>query len=419
MPTLNERYQDILIRRAVELERFKGGLSERAISLLNQTEADLEKQIRENYPLLVGRDATPGSLRRLETLLKQVRDQRAATWLAYRQAVRGELTEFAKDEERFTREAFTRVAGIEDVALSEASALQLRAAVATSPFQGRPLNAWFHKLQLDERNRLEAAIRMGFLEGESIDQMVRRIRGTRAARFKDGLLQVTRRQAEAIVRTGVNHAATQARVTLFDENSDVIQAYVWSSVLDGRTTPICQARDRHGRATAGNKLPSGIEQLQPPDAVPPAHVGCRSQLTAVISPEGLIGNRPFVVSTLTRKRREIRFRSLAKEKAGARWSGLTERQRRRATARVRQEWANENIGTVPARMNYQTWLGRQTAEFQDEVLGSTRGKLFRKGKLSLDKFVDRSGHRYTLEELRRRERQAFKDAGLLEQAAAQ
>ena len=70
-------------------------------------------------------------------------------------------------------------------------------------------------------------------------------------------------------------------------------------------------------------------------------------------------------------------------------------------------------GAVPAKTTYQTWLNRQTTGFQDEVLGPTRGALFRRGDLTVDKFVDmRSGRPFTLDELARAEGAAFKKAGL-------
>lgn len=54
-------------------------------------------------------------------------------------------------------------------------------------------------------------------------------------------------------------------------------------------------------------------------------------------------------------------------------------------------------------MTYNSWLKRQPAVFQYEVLGPERAKLFRSGGLSLDKFADDSGRLYTLDELRARE----------------
>lgn len=69
-------------------------------------------------------------------------------------------------------------------------------------------------------------------------------------------------------------------------------------------------------------------------------------------------------------------------------------------------------GQVPDRQTYSEWLGSQSAGFQDEVLGDARGKLFRRGGLTLDRFVDMNGQEYTLEELARFNRKAFIDAGL-------
>ena len=69
-------------------------------------------------------------------------------------------------------------------------------------------------------------------------------------------------------------------------------------------------------------------------------------------------------------------------------------------------------GRVPARVTYREWLARQSAEFQDDVLGETRGALFRRGGLSIDRFVDRRDALVPLRELARREAAAFRAAGL-------
>ena len=72
----------------------------------------------------------------------------------------------------------------------------------------------------------------------------------------------------------------------------------------------------------------------------------------------------------------------------------------------------ELIGNVPQHVTYQEWLSRQSASFQDEVLGKAKGKLFRLGKLPLDRFVDREGRELTLHQLAQLEREAFVRAGL-------
>lgn len=69
-------------------------------------------------------------------------------------------------------------------------------------------------------------------------------------------------------------------------------------------------------------------------------------------------------------------------------------------------------GEVPDRPSYQEWLRRQPESFQDSVLGKARARLFRRGGLTLDRFVDANREQFTLAELARREAQAFRDAGL-------
>lgn len=58
------------------------------------------------------------------------------------------------------------------------------------------------------------------------------------------------------------------------------------------------------------------------------------------------------------------------------------------------------IGMEPApRQTYNEWLKRQPAKVQDDILGPARGKLFRSGEMSVDRFVDMKGKTLTLDEL--------------------
>lgn len=73
---------------------------------------------------------------------------------------------------------------------------------------------------------------------------------------------------------------------------------------------------------------------------------------------------------------------------------------------------SQNIGTVAPQTTYTQFLNRQSASFQDSVLGPTRGRLFRQGGLTLQQFVDFTGKQLTLEELAVAHPSAFRKAGL-------
>ena len=70
-------------------------------------------------------------------------------------------------------------------------------------------------------------------------------------------------------------------------------------------------------------------------------------------------------------------------------------------------------GQQPFEETYSTWLKRQPEAFQDDILGPTKGKLFRDSGVTLDRFVDvNSKKAYTLKQLKAVEKAAFKKAGL-------
>jgi hypothetical protein len=64
-------------------------------------------------------------------------------------------------------------------------------------------------------------------------------------------------------------------------------------------------------------------------------------------------------------------------------------------------------GQVPETLTYQDWLKKQPQDVVEDVLGKTKAKLFNEGGLTLDRFVDFKGEVYTLDELRKHEKNAF------------
>lgn len=390
----NTEYFDAAVRHAVAVRRFTGGEVKRILTLLEKVDADVVRKIRRALPN-AGKSWTTV---RFKALLDRIGELRAAALQAAAGETRTGLLDFAKVEADFERRLLEAAIPIE-IDLVGVQMEKLRKVVTAEPLRGRFLRDWFKDLARDDKRRVTDAIRMGMVEGEAVPAVARRLAGTRAAGFSDGVLAVTRRNAETIVRTAINHVSNRAREEVWAANDDVILGYQWVSTLDGRTSAICRARDGHVAAAPGRELPAGMTALKPANARPPAHPNCRSLLVAIIDAEGVVGNRPYVTDTRTRARREVDFRAMAKE------SG-------RPIQDVRREWTEQAVGRLPAKVSYNEWLRRQSAAFQDEVLGAAKGKLYRKGGLQLDSFVDRRGNELTLSQLAAREPDAFARAGL-------
>lgn len=397
----NSELQDIQIRHAVYLERLKARAAREMLTILAESEERLNETMGArlaSFGDISLRTARKADRERLEKLIEAAAEIRRTAYVEIEESIVDQMIGLAKYEVEFQAGAVESVVPVA-INLNAPNAAQIRAALFSRPFAGKLLRDAVRDLRAADRRALDSAIRMGFLEGSSTDDIIRRVRGTRANHFKDGILRTSRNHAEALTRTALNHAANAARDEMWEANADIITGLRWIATLDGRTTAVCRARD--GQIFKPKSGPR-----------PPAHWNCRSTMSPILDGVAIVGNRPRVIDTRTRRRREIDFRQEAKAEAGKSWAGMSEKDRRSLIAAKRNAWADEAIGRVPAATTYEDWLRRQGKGFQDEVLGKTKAQLFRDGGAKLTDFVDKSGRELTLQELRAREFSFFKRAGL-------
>lgn len=381
--SVNEDLFDAAVSHAIDLQRYTTWMVQRVIGLLNRTDNDLVAALSAALDRLPPESFT---VERLEGLLTSVRQINLQAYNQIERELNERLREFAAYEAQYQLQLFQSVIPAQVVASVGVAAVnmaQIEAAVLSRPFQGRNLKGWIEGLrdELTQKDlpgladqkiaRIRDAVRMGYVENQTIDQIVRRVRGTRAKGYSDGIIEIDRRNAQAVVRTAVSHTAASARDAFYEANTDLIKAVEWNSTLDSRTTPICQARDKlryHpvSHAPIGHKVP----WLGGPGK---AHWSCRS-----------------VGVPITKSWKEL----------GVPIEDMT------PTTRASMD------GQVPAETTYSQWLQRQSAKRQDEVVGPTRGALMRTGKLEFDRLFDNRGQYLTLDQLRERDASAFAKAGL-------
>ena len=187
------------------------------------------------------------------------------------------------------------------------------------------------------------------------------------------------------MRTHVNHVANQARDQLYKANDDIVKGVRWTATLDGRTSHICRARD--GEVYDTDTGPR-----------PPAHPNCRSIMTPVLKSWEELAKPGALRTGRGADNIDRLFQKNLKKQ------GLTKSQIKKIKRGSR---ASMN-GQVPGDLTYQDWLKRQPKEFQNEVLGPTKGKLFRGGGLSLDRFVEEpTGQGLTLKQIKSRNSEAW------------
>lgn len=356
MASLNDELFDSTVAHQLDLLGYSNNVSRRMIALLNRTDADLFAQLMAR---LESMDGTSFTVERLEALLVSVRALNTQVYGELKQSLESDLQDLVNYETSYQESQFKAVLPVQ-VSVATVSADQVYAAAMARPFQGKLLSEWASKIEADRMTRIRDTIRIGYIENQTIPQMVQRLRGTRALKYTDGLINIDRRVAEAIVRTAVSHTANYAQESFFERNSELIKGIRLVETLDHRTCTQCMSLD--GKVYPLNSGPR-----------PPHHIGCRGTAVPVIKSWRELGINADDMPASTR--------------------------------------ASMN-GQVPSDMTYQQFLENRPASFQDEVLGKTKGKLFRDGGLTVDRFVDRNGREYTLDELRQRDRAAFERAGL-------
>ena len=388
MSTVNQSLHDAAVRHQIFLQRYGGSTANASIKILNEAQRNLEERLRKRLARLGPLDRQQfgrglATTKRMQALLDEVKLQNRDLRVALGKQLKGDLKDLADLEVDIASRRLTEAMGVDLNNLRPSpEVLRSLSQMSTTRLRGRTLGQWFKKFETDRFTRVESAVRLGMVEGDTITQIARRIRQAG---------ETSKITANALARTSVNHVANSAREAFYEANSDIISKVRWTATLDGRTSAICQARD-------GLTWP-----VDEPHPRPPAHPNCRSVLTPVTkSWEELTGGE----ARLDPKRMKgPGFEKAMRKDLAER--GMTQGQIDDFIAAQKRQLT----GKVARTDTYQEWLTDQPAGFQDSVLGPTRGKLFREGDLSLDKFVDmRSGKPFNLDQLKVMEEKAWTSA---------
>lgn len=353
--TANDQLQESAIEHAVDLRAYSDSAVRQMLTILNRSEVRLMAELRTVLDRL-GPDSF--TVQRLESQLGTVRQTIAASYERLNGQLSLELEDFARYETAW--QASTMEAALPVVInVATVAPAQVYAAAMARPFQGALLSQWISTLNTDTATRVRRTIVQGFSESKTTDQIIRDIRGTRARQYKDGILETSRREAEAVVRTALSHTAAVAGEQFETANRDIIKQVRWLSTLDTRTSPPCRLRDGL-LYEAGTHKPVG--HSYPWGAGPGQfHWRCRSTRTFVTK-----GWQAFGIDSFTPAERA------------------------------------SMDGQVPAELSYKDWLLKQSAARQDQVLGVERARMLRAGDITFDQLYSARGVPLTLEELRKK-----------------
>lgn len=350
--TVNELLADEAIKHRLRVSRYSTAQANKMMALLRASRIDVEVRLRRAMERLPddawGIRHDRALSRALNNVLMDVYQKTYGVMESDLKALTGVEVDYHSAMLRriipASVQVYFPIAGV--------SIDQVFSAAMAQPFQGGLLSQWAASQPDSLLRGITQQVKMGYIQGETTEQIIRRVNGMAMVRGERDLASVT--------KSAVSHIASVAREKVKDENDDLIKARKWLSTLDTKTSKMCIIRD--GKLYTKDEKPKPMGHDIPyGDGPGQLHFCCRSTETWVIKSYQELG---------------LDMEDLP---PGARAS---------------------MDGQVPADTTYLQWLKRQPQSVQEEVVGVQRAQLLQKGA-TLGEFFTDKGEWMTLEQLRK------------------
>lgn len=337
---MSQQLNDAILSHAINLHRLDAGLQREVLGILNKMQRDIIAQLSDG-------DITGWKRTRL---IKALKDAEAIISDYYESAqlvLDENLAGVADVTTSATAKAITsHFAPIEIAAALPAPTL-LNALATTALIEGGTYGTWWAKQEADTKFRFMNAVKQGITNGEASGTIIQRVRN---------VMDLSRRNAAALVQTSVNSVSNAARDATYQANADILKGYRWTGTLDSHICLRCGGRDGKIWDLEGKPVGHSL-----PFARPPIHFNDRC-----------------ILSPVTKTFRELGF-DIDEPADGQRAS---------------------SDGPISAKVTFEQYLNRQSREFQDAMLGVGRADLWRSGKITLADLTNGVGRPLTLAELR-------------------
>ncbi|MCM8534216.1 MAG: minor capsid protein [Lentisphaeraceae bacterium] len=341
---------DSAVRRQALIERLKASETQEFFKSFKE----IEKLLKSSFSELDS-DLIDSNVKELNKFIAQVNRDLREVLEPYKQDYYNDLEELAEVTAVTTgSDLYNNIGKAKAVnVLANGVAASKSFSTPMNP-NGKLLKPFFDRMTNQEVLRVTDEVRKGYQQGRTNSEMVRSLVGTKARQYKDGVLDISKRNATALIRTSTQHVASVARIETFKNNTDIVSSYKIIATLDSRTSSQCRSLDN--QVFEFGKGP-----------ITPIHIGCRSTMTPELSDE---------------------------------FSFLSEGRTR-----------SSNDGQISSKSSYYDWLKKQPKSTQLEVLGRDRFDLFNKKGMTAERFrslqLDKSFQPLTLAEMKDIDSDAF------------
>lgn len=261
-------------------------------------------------------------------------------------------------------------------------------------FDGLTLSEMFNSLSTRDAGRIYGAVARNILGGSTPQSLRKAVQH---------VFDISNYQAQNIGLTCANGISNDARLAVFTQNDDVVKGIEILNTLDGRTCPTCAA-------IGGLRFNMDDKNIP----VLPVHIRCRCcYIPVTVLPDIRDITRPAANSDFMSDAQRV----YEKKYPDKDWNVLSESTKKKYYHQAIHDYEDRTgepaFSQVPGSMKFKDYFELQDDHFKRDWLGVTRYRLYTKGNLSLNDMMNPQTDRlFTLSELKKRDIEAFRKAGL-------
>lgn len=282
IPSDVPRLLNALARHQFYLEGLKAGYTQEFIDMTEK----LRRDLRDAFFLLDVEDLSFLTKRQLDLFIRRLLMIQQARYSIYTKKLLDDIREFMDADldmqDEILRETQSgNKAGIALLAAlltaKRRDRLWITITNAPIPANGVLLEDAIKRFTATGAFNLDSAVRKAWANKATLKGALDSIVGTARTNYRDGMMFRSIPQADALVATILQHVSSIVQEQAL---SQFFEKYVWVSVMDNRTSPICI--DRNGNVYIYGQGP-----------LPPAHWKCRSHTEPYVDGVPPTGNVSF------------------------------------------------------------------------------------------------------------------------------
>ena len=342
------------------------------------------------------------SLTALHRLEKKIAAIRKEAFAKAQQEIMPEAGELADNEQKWAGKITETLDPESADKLSFVNKKTLNDGIGKQLIESRTAEEWFSGTASADVMRINDMVREGVRSGWTIQEMTRRIVGTKANNYTDGILDTSRRHAETMARTICSGIANNAKNQFYQENDDVVIGVEWLDTLDSRTCARCGGLSRKRWKT------------KEPHPVPPAHHNCRCVLIPVteLTDLGDDAFRPAANADFDAEAKEL----YETKYPGKKYEDLAPSTRKKYFYEAQKAYTartgNPPYRQVPGGMTFSEYFEQMPEKEKERYLGPGKYEVYQNGNLTLTKFFPPYPERmYSVKELKEMDKKALRRLG--------